>query len=185
MSAPVPDEGPGHARSMSASIALIAAVAENGVIGARGGLPWRVKGDFRRFRAITMGKPLIMGRKTFKSIGRPLDGRDNIVLTRAPSAAIHGALVAASLEEALALAADRAAARGVDEIFVIGGGELFREVLPLAERLYITHIQTAPAGDVHFPGIPPQDWAEITRDPIPPSEGDTARAVHAVYERRR
>ncbi len=170
---------------MSASIALIAAVAGNGVIGARNALPWRVRGDFRRFRALTMGKPLVMGRKTFESIGKPLDGRDNIVLTRKPSAAIEGAVVAESLEEALAIAGDRAAARGVDEIFVIGGGELFKETLPLAQRLYLTHIEAAPEGDAYFPHVAAEDWIETAREPIAPSEGDTARAVHAVYERRR
>ena len=168
-----------------ARLALIAAVAENGVIGAKNALPWRVKNDFRRFRALTMGKPLIMGRKTFESIGRPLDGRDNIVLTRKPSAAIEGALVAGSLEEAFAIARDRAAERGVDEIFVIGGGELFREALPLAQRLYLTHIEAAPDGDAYFPHVPPEEWMETARELITPSEGDTARAVHAVYERHR
>lgn len=168
-----------------ARLALIAALAENRVIGTRNALPWRVKNDFRRFRALTMGKPLIMGRKTFESIGKPLDGRDNIVLTRKASATIDGAIVAGSLEEALSLAADRAAARGVDEIFVIGGGELFKEALPLAERLYLTHIEAVPEGDAYFPDVSPEDWMETAREPIAASEGDTARAVHAVYERRR
>ncbi len=169
---------------MSATISLIAALAENGVIGARNALPWRVKGDFRRFRSLTMGKPLIMGRKTFESIGKPLDGRDNIVLTRRPLAAIDGAIVAGSLDDALAIAEERAADRGVDEIFVIGGGELFKETLPLAQRLYLTHIEAAPEGDAWFPGVAPEDWVETAREPIAPSEGDTARAVHAVYQRR-
>jgi dihydrofolate reductase len=170
---------------MSAAIALVVAVAENGVIGARGGLPWRVKADMKRFRAITMGKPLVMGRKTFESIGRVLDGRDNIVITRRSDFAVEGVLTAASLEAALAVAEERAAARGADEICVIGGGEIFRKTLPLADRLYVTHVAAAPQGDTLFPDIAPADWVEVSRQTLPVSEGDTAAAVHAVYDRRR
>ncbi len=107
-------------------IVLVAAVAENGVIGVDGGLPWRVRADMRKFRALTMGKPLVMGRKTFESIGRVLDGRDIIVVTRRPDFAAEGVLVAGSLAEALAIAEARAAARGADEICVGGGGEIYR-----------------------------------------------------------
>jgi len=165
-------------------IAIIAAVAENGVVGAKGGLPWRVKDDFRRFRAITMGKPIVMGRKTFDSIGRPLDGRDNIVVTRQPGWRRDGVLTAPSLEEALALAETAAREHGASEIFVIGGGELFREALPLARRVYLTHIEAAPEGDVWFPELSPGTWVERRREPLAASEGDTAAAVQVVYERR-
>lgn len=169
---------------MTADIAIIAAVAENGVVGAKGGLPWRVKADFRRFRAITMGKPIIMGRKTFDSIGRPLDGRDNVVVTRQSGWRHEGVVAASSLEEALAAAKKAAAARGASEIFVIGGGELFREALPLASRVYVTHIKAAPEGDVWFPKLPAEAWIERRREPLAASEGDTAEALQIVYERR-
>jgi dihydrofolate reductase len=170
---------------MKTEIALVVAVAENRVIGARGGLPWRVKADMKRFRAVTMGKPLVMGRKTFDSIGRVLDGRDNIVITRQPKFAVAGVLTAPSLEEALALAEERATARGASEICVIGGGEIFREALAFADRLYVTDVAVAPAGDIYFPGIAPADWIEVSRENLPASEGDTAAAAYAVYERRR
>jgi dihydrofolate reductase len=170
---------------VSGAVALIAAVAENGVIGARGGLPWRVKADFQRFRSVTMGKPLIMGRKTFESIGRALDGRDNIVVTRQPSFARDDIATASGLDEAVSVARTRAAARGVEEVFVIGGGELFREAMPLASRLYITHIEAAPQGDIYFPQISATDWSEVSREALPENAGDTARAVHVVYQRRR
>ncbi len=170
---------------MAPRIALVAAVAENGVIGANGGLPWRVKSDMRKFRAVTMGKPLVMGRKTFESIGRVLDGRDVIVLTRQSGINRPGVFVAADLREALALAETRAAERGADEICVVGGGEVYAEALPLAERLYVTHVEIRPDGDTRFPEIAPQDWAEVLREPLPASEGDTAAAVHVVYEKHR
>ncbi len=166
-------------------IALVAAVAENGVIGANGGLPWRVKADMRKFRAITMGKPVVMGRKTFESIGRVLDGRDVIVVTRQPEFGGPGIFVAANLKEALALGEARAAARGADEICVVGGGEVYREALPLAETLLITQVAAKPAGDTCFPEIESEDWMEISREPLPASEGDTAAAVHVIYRRRR
>jgi dihydrofolate reductase len=169
---------------MNTDIALVVGVAENGVIGAKGGLPWRVKADLRRFRADTMGKPMVMGRKTFQSIGRVLDGRDNIVVTRQPGYARPGAIVAKSLDEALAIAEERAATRGSKEICVIGGGEVFRETFPLATRLYVTHVSGKPKGDVFFPDIVPGEWKERSREKLPFSEGDTATAEHAVYERR-
>ena len=155
------------------------------MIGVDGGLPWRVKSDMRKFRAITMGKPVVMGRKTFESIGRVLDGRDVIVVTRQPGFGGAGILVAASLKEALALAEARAAARGAEEICVVGGGEVYREALPLAETLCITQVAAKPAGDTCFPKIASEDWVEVSREPLPASEGDTAAAVHVVYRKRR
>jgi len=166
-------------------ISLIVAVAENGVIGGEGGMPWRVKADLRRFRALTMGKPLVMGRKNFESIGRVLDGRDNIVVTHRADYAPEGAIVAHSLDEGLAVAEKCAEARGVDEIFVVGGGEVYRQALPFVSRLYVTHIATKPEGDVVFAPIGPSDWVEVSREPLPSNEGDSAAAVHVVYERRK
>lgn len=166
-------------------LVIVAAVAENGVIGVKGGLPWRVRADLRKFRAVTMGKPLIMGRKTFESIGRPLDGRDSIVVTRQPDFRPEGVIVAPGLEAALQVAEDRAAARGVDEICVVGGGEIYAAAFPRASRLHITRISACPEGDTVFPEILPADWVEVSREPLTPREGDDAAAVYVVYERRR
>ncbi len=166
-------------------ITLVAAVAENGVLGASGGLPWRLKADLRRFRKVTMGKPAVMGRKTFESIGRALDGRDNIVVTRRKDLAVPGVLIATTVEEALAIASERAGERGADEICVIGGGEIYAATMPIADRLNVTHIASMPEGDVFFPEITSTEWAEVSREPLPPSEGDTATGVYAVYRRRR
>jgi dihydrofolate reductase len=165
-------------------IVLVVAVAENGVIGVRGRLPWRVRADMKKFRSVTMGKPMVMGRKTFESIGRPLDGRDSVVVSRQPGFAPDGAIVAESLDEALAVAEQCAARRGADEICVIGGGEVFAATLPSAARLYVTCVAARPEGDAFFAELT-ADWVEVSREPLPRSEGDTASAVYVVYERRR
>lgn len=166
-------------------VILVVAVAQNGVIGASGTLPWRLKADLRRFREITMGKPIIMGRKTFESIGRALDGRDNIVVTRRKREAPHDVLIASTVEAALELAAARARARGASDVCVIGGGEIYAATMPIADRLHVTHIAAAPEGDVLFPPIAPAEWEEISREKLPASEGDTVAGVYAVYRRRR
>jgi dihydrofolate reductase len=166
-------------------ITIVVAVAENGVIGASGGLPWRLNADTRRFREVTMGKPIVMGRKTFESIGRPLDGRDNIVVTRRKDLALPDVLVATTLEQALAMASERARERGAGDICVIGGGEIYAATMPMADHLRVTHIAAAPEGDVLFPQIAPAEWAEVSREPLPASEGDTVAGVYAVYRRRR
>jgi dihydrofolate reductase len=171
---------------MNPRLALVVAVAENGVIGAKGGLPWRVKADLKRFRAVTMGKPMIMGRRTFDSIGRVLDGRDSIIVTRRKTALSgEGVFAADSFGEALAIAKERAAARSAEEICVIGGGEIFALALPFADRLYVTEISGSPGGDVFFPPIAPTEWQETAREALPFSDGDSAAANHVVYERRR
>jgi len=136
-------------------IAIIAAVARNGVIGAQGGMPWRLSSDLKRFRALTWGKPLIMGRKTFDSIGRPLPGRRVIVVTR--SAALD-------VETAPDLATALAKAEGADEIMIGGGGEIYALALPRVERLYLTEIDSEPQGDVLFPALDPAQWQEIHRE---------------------
>ncbi len=170
---------------MSAPIALVVAVGANGVIGANGGLPWRIRSDLRKFRAITMGKPLVMGRKTFESIGRVLDGRDVIVVTRASDFAAPGVFSAASVDAALRLAAERAAILGADEICVVGGGEIYRAALPRADRLYVTHVAARPEGDTLFPDISPAEWVAVSREPLPPSAGDTATGEQVTYAKRR
>jgi dihydrofolate reductase len=172
------------ARRGAVRLAIVVAVAENGVIGRAGGLPWRVRADLKRFRALTIGKPVVMGRKTFESIGRVLDGRDNIVVTERRDFAPEGVLVAHGVEPALGLARKLAETHGADEFYVIGGGQLYAETLPLADRLYVTHVAAAPDGDVRFPPIAPAEWQEIVREPLPSSEGDTAAAARSVYQRR-
>ncbi len=137
--------------SVAPSLALVVAVAENGVIGRDGGLAWRISDDLKWFKKVTLGKPMIMGRKTFDSIGRPLPGRDNIVVSRTPGFAPAGVIPAAGLDEALSLGAARAKALGVDEICVIGGASLYAAALPRAARIYYTHVCAAPEGDVFFP----------------------------------
>lgn len=166
-------------------IAFVVAVAENGVIGRAGGLPWRVRADLKRFRAVTMNKPLVMGRRTFESIGRPLDGRTNIVISRDPSFAAEGIVGADSIEAALALAEADARRRGATEICVIGGGQIFAALHDRADRLYLTRIHASPEGDTLFPLPPPGNWKEISRQDLPPAEGDTAAAEFIVYERQR
>jgi dihydrofolate reductase len=164
-------------------IALVVAVAENRVIGRNGALPWRISADLKRFRAITMGKPVVMGRKTYESIGRPLDGRDNIIVTRSPDFAAAGAEVVGSLEAALGLAAERAAARGAGEICIIGGSQVFAETLARAGLLHLTHVEGSHDGDVFFPPISKHEWQEVSREDLPFRDGDTARASYAVYQR--
>ncbi len=141
-------------------ISLVAAVAENGVIGAGGALAWRISDDMKWFKKVTKGKPVIMGRKTFASIGEPLSGRDNIVITRSHDFAAPGVLVAHSIDEAVSIAKDCAALHGADEICVIGGGEIYAALLPRAARLYLTRVKVRVAGDVYFPEINPENWTQ-------------------------
>jgi dihydrofolate reductase len=166
-------------------IAIVAAVAENGVIGHLGRMPWRLKGDLKHFRSITMGKPVIMGRKTFESIGKPLDGRANIVVSRNLALEHDNVLVAYNLVEALRLAEIEAAKAETDEICVIGGGEIYAEMMPRAATLYITHVHAEPEGDTHFPEIAEDVWQEIHREGMERAEGDSADATFIIYKRRR
>jgi dihydrofolate reductase len=164
-------------------IALIAAVARNGVIGRRGGMPWQLPSDLRHFRALTMGKPVIMGRRTFEGLGKPLAGRTNIVVTRDPSFAAAGVTVAGGVDPALA--AGRAAAGDGNEIMVIGGGSLYAALIGRADRLYISHVDAAPEGDTFFPPIDPAIWEEISSTDLPRTERDSADVRFAVYTRRK
>ncbi len=165
-------------------ISLIVAAAENGVIGNAGTLPWRMPSDLRTFRRLTLGKPIIMGRKTFQSIGKPLDGRDNIVVTRDTGFAVAGAIRAASIDVALCLAEPLARARGTDEIMVIGGAEIYRIALPHADRVYLTRIHATPAGDTTFPELSSAVWRETERNLIIPDPRDEFAATLMVHERR-
>jgi len=143
------------------TISLILARADNGVIGDKGGLPWRLSDDLRRFKALTMGKPIIMGRKTWDSLPKkPLPGRSNIVVTRDPSFAAEGAVTVRSLEEAVA----RAEAKHPDEIMVIGGAQIFVAALPRASRIHLTEIHASPEGDTHLAAFDKKIWCETARE---------------------
>jgi dihydrofolate reductase len=164
-------------------IVLLAAVAENGVIGRDNALPWRLKSDMQRFRAVTMGKPVVMGRKTFLSIGKPLAGRTNIVVSRDAAFAAPGIVVAPSLEAALAAARGDALRRGADEIIVIGGTKIFAQTMPQADRLDITLVHARPEGDSYFPPIDGKVWKESVRREIPAGPQDDAGFAYITYAR--
>jgi dihydrofolate reductase len=164
-------------------IIIIAAVAENGVIGSGGAMPWRLPSDMQHFRALTAGKPVVMGRKTWASLHvKPLPGRTSIVVTRDPGFTAPGALVAPSLEAALAAARGDALRRSTD-IMVIGGAAIYSEAMPLADRLEITRIHMTPAGDTIFPPIDPVVWRETAREPHPAGAGDDAAFDFVSYVR--
>ena len=166
-------------------VGIHVAIAENGVIGRAGGLPWRLSTDLRRFKADTMGNPIIMGRKTFESVGKPLPGRLNIVVTRHRDWHAEGVDAASSLQDAIRLGRERAADMPeAREICVIGGGEIYGEALPLTDVLHVTHVLAAVDGDTFFPAIDPAIWKEISSIDVPAGERDTYPTRHAVYERR-
>jgi len=166
-------------------VAFVVAVAENGVIGRDGQLPWRLPTDLKRFRKLTLGKPVVMGRKTYESIGRPLDGRDNIVITRQRGFSPPGVHFAATLAEALALGRSLAGGRGANEVMVIGGAEVFRAALPRTERIYLTLVRGRPKGDILLEPFDPQTWQETAREPMPQTAGDQFPADFIVLDRRR
>ena len=166
---------------MTIRLSLIAAVAENSVIGAGNAMPWKLSSDLKRFKSLTMGKPVIMGRKTFASIGKALPGRPNIVVTRQPGFAPTGVTVVPSVDAALVAAEERAA--GADEIMVIGGGEIYRAAITLADRLYVTHVEATPAGDTHFPAIDPAIWRATTAERLPSGPKDSEASTFVIYER--
>jgi len=160
------------------SLSIIVAMTNRGVIGAHGTLPWRLPADLQRFRALTMGKPVVMGRKTHESIGRALPGRTNIVMSRNPALSISGCIVVSSMEAALAWA------RGCEEIIVIGGSSVYAAALPLADRVYLTEIHAEVDGDTYFPHYDRGDWIEQSRRDFPADE--THRVAHSfiVLKRR-
>ena len=165
-------------------LSLIVAVAENGVIGKGGGLPWRLSSDLKTFRRLTMGKPIVMGRRTFQSIGKPLDGRDNIVVTRDPHFEVQGVSAVATIDEALTLARILATTRGADEVMVIGGADIYETLLPRADRIYLTRVHASPQGDRHFPPLDPSEWTEVSREALPKGDRDQYAATLIVLERK-
>jgi dihydrofolate reductase len=152
-------------------LSLVAAVAENRVIGRDGRLPWRLPDELAHFKRVTLGKPVLMGRHTFVSIGKPLPGRLNVVLSRAPDFAPAGVVVARDLDAALA----RAEVAGAPEVMMIGGAVLYAEALPRADRIYLTRVRASPPGDAYFPALDPAEWRETLLEEHPAD----ARHAHA------
>lgn len=164
-------------------LAVIVAAAENGVIGRNNALPWHLVEDLRYFKRATMGKPIVMGRKTYESIGRPLPGRTNIVITRQKDYRAEGVRVVASLDEALVLAEQVALIDGAGELMVIGGAEIYAAALPRADRLYLTEVHAEVEGDAVLPPIDWDDWRELHRErhrAVPPNPYDYS---FVVFER--
>jgi dihydrofolate reductase len=159
-------------------ISLIVAMAQNGVIGRDNSMPWRLPEDLKRFRAFTLGKPILMGRKTFESIGRPLEGRTNLVLTRDRSWFAHGVIVVHSVEEALTQASTS------DELVVIGGAEIYRLVLPFARRIYLTHVHADVQGDITFPEFDATQWADVEYSSQPADDEHAYPVTFVTLERR-
>ena len=165
-------------------IVLVVAVADNGVIGAAGAIPWRLKTDMRRFKALTINKPVVMGRKTFLSLRRPLPGRTNIVMTRDADFRATGAVVTTALDHALAVAKGDALRRFVTEIAVIGGAEIYAQWMGLADRLEFTEVHAEPAGDTRLAPIDKTVWDEVARTENPPGADDSAAFSFVTYRRR-
>ncbi len=163
-------------------ISIIAAVDQDWAIGKNASLPWRLPGELARFKKITTGHPIIMGRKTYESIGRPLPGRTNIVVTRHSDFSKEGVLVAHNLEDAFKMAQNQ---EGGQEIFVIGGAEIFKQVLSTTDRLYLTMIEGKFEGDVFFPKIDLKNWKEISREKVEKDSKNNYNFEFITYERRR
>jgi dihydrofolate reductase len=161
-------------------LSLVAAVAENGVIGRDGALPWHLPADLKRFRRLTLGHHVVMGRRTHASIGRALDGRPNLVVTSRPQDVAPGCRAVRDLEAALALAREA----GEREAFVIGGAALYAAALPLADRLYLTRVAASVPGDVHFPALDAESWQEVEREEHPADERHAYAYAFTLLTRR-
>ncbi|MDX2233705.1 MAG: dihydrofolate reductase [Hyphomonadaceae bacterium] len=164
------------------AVAFVVAAARGGVIGANGAIPWRLKTDMQHFRAVTMGKPVVMGRKTWESLKGPLKGRDNIVLTRDSRFRAPGAWSFPALDAALACARARAAARGADEVCIIGGAEIYALALPLADRVHLTDVDADVPGDAFMPALGP-DWREVSARAVAAGPDDQHPMRFRVLER--
>lgn len=166
---------------MATQVTLVVAVADNGIIGARGGMPWHLPADLRHFKQVTLGKPVLMGRRTWDSIGRALPGRRNLVLTRDAEWRGEGAERVSSLDEALAIAE----AAGAEELMVIGGAAVYRLALARARRIYLTRIHAAPEGDTRFPDLDPDEWEEVAHRERLADERNAHDLTFVVLERAR
>lgn len=162
----------------------IVAVADNGVIGKDNDLPWRIKSEFSYFKSKTMGHPIVMGRKSFDALGKPLPGRTNIIITRDKSWHADGAMVAHTLEEGIAIAKDIARKDGKDEVFIGGGAEIYKLALPLSDRLYYTEVHLKPEGQIHFPTFDRSQWVEIKREFHEALPGEDGNFTITVLDRK-
>lgn len=167
----------------SLPLSLIVAATRNYVIGQDNQMPWDLPEDLRYFKQRTLGKPIIMGRKTWDSIGRPLPGRLNIVITRQTDLELEGAEVFTDLSEAIVCAENWAVDHDAPEIMIIGGGQLYRQALPRADKVYLTRIEATLAGDTHFPELPFDEWQRTDAQPFP-AQGDTPAYTFEVWQRR-
>lgn len=164
------------------TVSMIAAVSKNGIIGRDGDMPWRLSTDLKRFKKITIGCPIIIGRKTFQSFGGPLPGRQNVVISRSPFQA-NGITNTHSLEDAVKIATDTANKDGKDEVFIAGGGQIYELGLTLADRLYITHINAEIDGDTKFPEIDSETWHITHEEDVPAGEKDNYATRYVIYDR--
>jgi dihydrofolate reductase len=168
---------------MPVPVIMVAAMARNRVIGVDNGLPWHMRSDLKQFKAATMGKPLIMGRKTYQSIGKPLPGRRTVVVTRDRTFAAEGVETADSIEAALARGQEIAAEMQADAVIVAGGAAIYEQALPMADRLLLTELDLEAKGDAAFPAFSPTEWREVSRVPFPRGEGDDAAFEVVIWER--
>lgn len=164
---------------------IIVAVSRNGVIGRDGDMPWRLSTDLKRFKALSMGKPLVMGRKTFESVGsKPLPGRPHVIVSSSAAINMPGVETAPTVDEALARAKVLARESGADAICIAGGGEIYRQTIALADQLHVTHVETDLEGDTHFPDIDPALFALDEEIAVPAGEKDNFPTRYAIYRRR-
>lgn len=163
------------------AVVFVVAMGENGVIGRDNRMPWHLRSDLKRFKALTWGKPMIMGRKTFESIGKPLPGRESVVVTRDRDFRAEGAYVVHSVEAAMEKARQLAVELRADEIAVIGGGEVFAQLMGQADRIHVTVIHASPEGDARFPDIDPGQWVEESREAHAPGEKDDHAFTYVEY----
>jgi dihydrofolate reductase len=164
-------------------MSLIVAMSDNRVIGRNNAMPWHLPEDLKFFKRVTMGKPIIMGRNTYESIGKPLPGRANIVITRNPDYLVDGVHVVNSVEEAIELAGQLTAPDSEAEIMVIGGSQIFDLTLPIADRIYLTELHTKIQGDVFFPRFPRDQWQEIARENRPATPENPFTYSFLILER--
>ncbi|MEJ5081963.1 MULTISPECIES: dihydrofolate reductase [unclassified Ochrobactrum] len=166
-----------------AVLSIVVAASENNVIGRDNDMPWKLSTDLKRFKAITLGKPVIMGRKTWESIGRPLPGRPNLIVTRDVAFKADGATIVSSLDAAIELGRELAAELGVDEVCIIGGGKIYAQALPFADRVHLTRVLATIDGDTFFPEIDSEIWQEVSSEEVPAGEKDSHPTRYIRYDR--
>lgn len=163
--------------------AIIAAVAENKIIGDKNTIPWNIRSELRHFRTTTLGKPVIMGRKTFEYLGKPLPDRSNIIVTRNKDFKAEGITIVHSIEEAIETGRKLAEKEEQDEVIIAGGGEIYNQAIDIADRIYLTRVHISPKGDVKFPNFNKQKWHEVKSEFHPAQGGETADYTIKIYDR--